>query len=191
MAPATIGGCGPVRPGGRFGGSPAGYPGTGRECAHGRPGPAQGPTRAAHGRSGPLPRGERPPVTVPKNAVRKTAVLVLDCADPEPLAKFYAALLGATTRLGRDPDFVEVVGHDGVRLAVHRDHGHAPPSWPRPEDSLQAHLRILVPEEDMDEAEREAVGLGARPTEARGDGAHDTRTYTDPAGHSFSLSAAR
>ncbi|MFI6638743.1 VOC family protein [Streptomyces sp. NPDC050504] len=123
--------------------------------------------------------------------VHKTAVLELDCAEPEPLAKFYAELLGATTRLGRDPDFVEVVGHDGVRLAVHRDHGHAPSSWPRPEASLQSHLRILVPAKDMDEAEREAVGLGARPVEAREGGAHDTRTYTDPAGHPFSLSADR
>jgi hypothetical protein len=125
-------------------------------------------------------------------ATSKTPVLVLDCAEPEQLADFYAALLDATTRRGVDPDFVEVVGQDGSRIAVRRDHGYAPPSWPRPDDSQQAHLHILVAEEDMDEAEREAVSLGARPIETRDNpGARDVRTYSDPAGHSFTLVARR
>ncbi|MDH6223313.1 MULTISPECIES: VOC family protein [Streptomyces] len=120
----------------------------------------------------------------------KTTVLVLDCSAPEELADFYAKLLDATVRRGVDPDFVEVVGHDGTRMAVRRDHGYAPPSWPRPDDSQQAHLHILVAEEDMDEAEREAVSLGARPVETRDNsGPRDVRTYADPAGHSFTLVA--
>ncbi|MEU7568074.1 VOC family protein [Streptomyces fradiae] len=122
--------------------------------------------------------------------VEKRSVLVLDCAEPEALAEFYAGLLGAEVRRCPDPDFVEVVGHDGVRLAVRRDHGYAPPSWPRPDDSQQAHLHILVAAADMDEAEREAVGLGARPMEAKDKpGPRDVRTYADPAGHSFTLAA--
>ncbi|MET9801963.1 VOC family protein [Streptomyces sp. NPDC006368] len=122
--------------------------------------------------------------------VSKTSVLVLDSAEPEALAEFYAALLDARTERGTDPDFIEVVGQDGVRLAVWRDHGYAPPSWPRPDDSQQAHLHILVAQEDMDEAEREAVGLGARPVETRDNsGPRDVRTYADPAGHSFTLAA--
>ncbi|MFE3516496.1 VOC family protein [Streptomyces sp. NPDC059166] len=121
--------------------------------------------------------------------VGKTSVLVLDCAEPMELAHFYATLLDAETRIGSDPDFVEIVGNSGVHLAVRRDHGYAPPSWPRPEDSQQAHLRVLVDPGDMDEAEREAIGLGARPVDT-GDtnsGPRDVRVYTDPAGHSFSL----
>ncbi|MFF5510003.1 VOC family protein [[Kitasatospora] papulosa] len=121
--------------------------------------------------------------------VGKTSVLVLDCAEPLELADFYANLLDAEARIGSDPDFVEIVGNTGVHLAVRRDHGYAPPSWPRPEDSLQAHLRILVGPEDMDEAEREAIGLGARPVDT-GDsngGVRDVRVYNDPAGHTFSL----
>lgn len=105
------------------------------------------------------------------------------------LAEFYAGLLGAETRIGTDPDFIEIVGNNGVRLAIRRDHGYAPPSWPRPEDSQQAHLRILVGREDIDEAEREAISLGARPVDT-GDsnsGPRDVRVYGDPAGHSFSL----
>ncbi|MEU6487390.1 VOC family protein [Streptomyces sp. NPDC046887] len=120
----------------------------------------------------------------------KTSVLVLDCAEPEDLAYFYAKLLDATVHRGADPDFVEVIGQDGNRIAIRRDHGYAPPSWPRPDDSQQAHLHILVAEEDMDEAEREAVSLGARPIETRGNsGPRDVRTYADPAGHSFVLAA--
>ncbi|ROQ59313.1 hypothetical protein EDD93_6705 [Streptomyces sp. 840.1] len=121
-------------------------------------------------------------------AVAKTSVLVLDCAEPNELAEFYAALLNAEVQVGQEFDIVEIVGNDGVRLAIRRDHGYAPPSWPRPDDSQQAHLRILVAREDMDEAEREAVGLGARPLDTKDNGGtRDTRLYSDPAGHPFTL----
>jgi hypothetical protein len=124
-------------------------------------------------------------------AVKKVSVLVLDCAKPEDLAEFYAGLLGGTVQPGEDPDYIEVTDGQGIRLAIHRDHGYAPPSWPRPEDAQQAHLRILVARGDMDEAEREAIGLGARPVDTKDNtGPRDTRTYTDPAGHSFSLAAS-
>jgi Glyoxalase-like domain len=120
--------------------------------------------------------------------VPKTTVLVLDCSEQAELADFYAQLLGAETRMGTDPDVMEVIGNNGVHLAVRRDHGYAPPSWPRPDDASQAHLRILVSHEDMDEAEREAIGLGARPLDTKDNGGrHDVRMYSDPAGHSFAL----
>lgn len=124
-------------------------------------------------------------------AVAKTSVLILDCAEPVALAQFYATLLGARTQVGDDPDFVEIIGHSGVHLAVHRDHGYAPASWPRPDDSQQAHLRILVSHDDMDEAEREAVSLGARPLDTKDNGGpRDVRRYSDPAGHPFALAAS-
>jgi hypothetical protein len=124
-------------------------------------------------------------------AVAKTTVLILDCAEPAALAEFYAALLDARTQVGTDPDYVEIVGNGGVHLAVHRDHGYAPPSWPRPDDSQQAHLRILVSHDDMDEAEREAISLGARPLDTKDNGGpRDVRLYSDPAGHSFSLAVS-
>ncbi|WP_329449768.1 VOC family protein [Streptomyces sp. NBC_01724] len=120
--------------------------------------------------------------------VAKTSFLVLDCAEPEALAEFYASLLDAEVQVMSDPDFVELVGHNGVHLAIRRDHGYAPPSWPRPEDAQQAHLRILVAHSDLDEAEREAVSLGAMPIETKdSSGPRGIRFYSDPAGHSFSL----
>ncbi|WP_327294551.1 MULTISPECIES: VOC family protein [unclassified Streptomyces] len=120
--------------------------------------------------------------------VPKTTVLVLDCSEHAELADFYAQLLGAEARMGADPDVMEVIGNDGVHLAVRKDHGYAPPSWPRPDDASQAHLRILVSQDDMDEAEREAIGLGARPLDTKNNGGRrDVRMYSDPAGHSFAL----
>lgn len=117
----------------------------------------------------------------------KVPVLVLDAAEPLELAEFYAGLLGGETHPGADGELVEVHTPEGVRVAVRRDHGHAPPSWPRPEDSLQSHLCIFVAEGDMDAAEREAVSLGAMPVDSGGPGPRGTRLFADPAGHSFSL----
>ncbi|MEI7032623.1 VOC family protein [Streptomyces pratensis] len=121
--------------------------------------------------------------------VEKTSVLVLDCADHLELAEFYAGLLDAQTRTADDPDFVEVVAHDGVRLAIRRDQSYVPPSWPRPAAAQEARLRVLVRREDIDEAEREAIGLGARPVDTgeTNNGPRDVRVYADPAGHSFAL----
>ncbi|MFG2760877.1 VOC family protein [Streptomyces wuyuanensis] len=125
-------------------------------------------------------------------AVPKTAMLALDCAEPEALAEFYAALLGAEVQRTSDPDLIEVVGQDGSVLGFQRDHGLAPPSWPRPEDAQQAHLLILLPPGDLDEAEREAVSLGATPMDVTDRGTpREARLLSDPAGHSFLLRARK
>ncbi|GLW03880.1 hypothetical protein [Streptomyces lavendulae] len=51
-------------------------------------------------------------------------------------------------------------------LGVRRDPDRLPPSWPLPEGSQQAHLRIPVRPEHLDETEREAAALDARPVAA-------------------------
>ncbi|MFE1765591.1 VOC family protein [Streptomyces angustmyceticus] len=125
-------------------------------------------------------------------AIAKTSVLVLDCAEPAGLADFYAQFLGGEVRNGTSPDYFEVFDEGGtIHLAIRRDRGGAPPSWPRPDDSQQAHLHFLVPQDNMDEAEREAISLGARPLETRDNGGpYDARRYSDPAGHPFVLAAS-
>lgn len=111
--------------------------------------------------------------------------VVLDCAEPEKLAVFYTELLdGEQTEATANR--VEIRGADGTRLAFRRDMNATPPSWPRPENSLQAHLEFVV--EDLDEAERRIVGLGGRPLETKdAAGPYEERGYADPAGHSFTL----
>ncbi|KRD19400.1 MULTISPECIES: VOC family protein [unclassified Streptomyces] len=118
-------------------------------------------------------------------ALVKAGVVVLDCAEPEKLAEFYKGLLDAE-EIDRTANRVEIRSDDGTRLAFRRDVNATPPSWPRPENSLQAHLDFLV--DDLDEVERRVVGLGGRPLETKGaPGPHEERGYADPAGHSFTL----
>ncbi|WP_333738855.1 VOC family protein [Streptomyces sp. IBSBF 2806] len=118
-------------------------------------------------------------------AVVKAGVVVLDCAEPEKLAEFYKGLLDAE-ETDTSANRVEIRGADGIRLAFRRDVNATPPSWPRPENSLQAHLDFIV--DDLDDVERRVVGLGGRPLETKGaPGPHEERGYADPAGHSFTL----
>ncbi|MFH8463229.1 VOC family protein [Streptomyces sp. NPDC017991] len=112
-------------------------------------------------------------------------IVVLDCSEPEKLAAFYKEFLD-----GEETDAtanrVEIQGADGMRMAFRRDVNATPPSWPRPENSLQAHLDFYV--EDLDAAERKVIGLGGRPLETKdAGGPYEERGYADPSGHSFTL----
>ncbi|WP_282797725.1 VOC family protein [Streptomyces sp. CC224B] len=118
-----------------------------------------------------------------------SAVLVLDSGEPEQLALFYSALLGGEVEYNPKADRFEVTAASGARLGFRRDTGFAPPSWPRPDDSQQTHLELLVPDGDLDAAERAAVTHGARPVDTRHGGNPDLRLYCDPAGHTFTLRA--
>ncbi|MET7700858.1 MULTISPECIES: VOC family protein [unclassified Streptomyces] len=115
--------------------------------------------------------------------------VLLDCAEPEKLAVFYKELLeGEETHASANR--VEIKGVDGMRMAFRRDVKATPPSWPRPENSLQAHLDFDVA--DMDEAERKIIALGGRPLDTKDAGApFEERGYADPAGHSFTLRSVR
>ncbi|MEU9479040.1 VOC family protein [Streptomyces sp. NPDC048191] len=118
-------------------------------------------------------------------ALVKAGVVVLDCAEPEKLAAFYRELLEGE-QTDASANLVEIRGADGVRLAFRRDVNATPPSWPRPENSLQVHLDFLV--EDLDAAERRVVALGGRPVDTKdAAGPYERRGYADPAGHSFTL----
>ncbi|MEU5096489.1 VOC family protein [Streptomyces sp. NPDC020996] len=118
-------------------------------------------------------------------ALVKAGVVVLDCAEPERLAVFYQELL-AGEQTDATANRVEIRSADGFRIAFRRDVNATPPSWPRPENSLQAHLDFVV--EDLDTVERKVVELGGRPLETRdASGPFEERGYADPAGHTFTL----
>jgi predicted enzyme related to lactoylglutathione lyase len=118
----------------------------------------------------------------------KAGVVVLDCAEPDQLAAFYKELLEAE-ETEATANRVEIRSPDGTRLAFRRDMNATPPSWPRPENSLQAHLEFVV--DDLDAAERRVVTLGGRPTDAKDpSGPFEFRGCADPAGHSFTLRRA-
>jgi len=110
--------------------------------------------------------------------------IVLDCPDPKQLADFYSALLGWQVASVED-DWVVVTGGRPGRLCFQLVPGYRPPEWPTTERPQQFHLDLTV--ENLDEAEKEALALGAskhpyQPGENEG-----FRVFLDPAGHPFCL----
>ena len=109
--------------------------------------------------------------------------VTLDCADPVPLAGFWAAVLGGTVTPFSD-DFVAVELPTGLWLGAYRVDDHQPPVWPDGEGPKQFHLDVTVG--DLDTGEREVVELGA--TKAGHQPEPDKwRVFTDPAGHPFCI----
>jgi len=106
---------------------------------------------------------------------------VLDTTEPRALANFYAQVTGFSLLNDRE-DWVTIGDGTGVRLAFQRSPQHQPPDFPDPRGSQQFHLDIMV--DDVDEAERQVLALGAKRLDGAGD---DFRVYADPAGHPFCL----
>jgi hypothetical protein len=107
----------------------------------------------------------------------------LECAEPAPLAAFWATLLGGEIAFESD-DFV-AVKLDRLWLSTIRVDNFKPPTWPSDEVPKQIHLDLSV--DDLATAETEAVALDA--TKASVQPAPDRWTVMiDPAGHPFCLS---
>ncbi|MEV6315181.1 VOC family protein [Streptomyces sp. NPDC051776] len=114
--------------------------------------------------------------------------VVLDCPDPQALARFYKGILGGDVDKpvpgwSLDDDW-STLHTGGQVLAFQRAQDHRPPRWPDPEHPQQFHLDVGVA--DLDRAEREVLALGATLLDA-GDGSRSWRVYADPAGHPFCL----
>jgi hypothetical protein len=106
----------------------------------------------------------------------------LDCADPVALAAFWAGFLGGEVAFTSD-DFVAVrVG--STWLSTVRVDGYEPPTWPDGPRPKQLHLDLAV--DDLDQAEAEALRLGARKAAVQPEPAR-WRVLLDPAGHPFCL----
>ncbi|MGD0927787.1 MAG: VOC family protein [Streptosporangiaceae bacterium] len=109
---------------------------------------------------------------------------VLDCRDPQALARFYSELLGWPV-VGVDGDWVDIGDGQGRRLSFQHAPAHQPPRWPDPGFPQQVHLDITV--QDIDEAEGKVLALGATLLSSTEPG---FRVYADPAGHPFCLCRA-
>ncbi|MEO7260146.1 MAG: VOC family protein [Jatrophihabitantaceae bacterium] len=108
--------------------------------------------------------------------------LVLDCPDPDVLARFYSELLGWPITW-QQPDWVVVATSDRASgLAFQPVAEYRAPAWPDPARPQQLHLDVLV--DDLDEAEPLVLALGARRLTAVDS---PWRVYADPAGHPFCL----
>lgn len=109
--------------------------------------------------------------------------IAFDCADPAVLGAFWANLLGGEIAFSSE-DFV-AVRTDRVWLAAVRVADYHAPTWPIGDRAKQMHLDLAV--DDLDQAESEAVALGAIRAEVQP--APDRYVVLlDPAGHPFCLS---
>jgi Glyoxalase-like domain len=109
--------------------------------------------------------------------------LALDCAEPGPLAAFWADLLGGEVAFTSD-HFVAVKTDNGWLSTVKVDDYRAP-TWPEGDQPKQMHLDLAV--DNLAEAETDALRLGAvrpdfQPAPDR------WLVLLDPAGHPFCLS---
>ncbi|MBN9621251.1 MAG: VOC family protein [Actinobacteria bacterium] len=105
--------------------------------------------------------------------------VVIDCPDPAGLARFYSELLGLPVTY-ESADWVVVAESDRTSgFAFQLAPDHRPPRWPDPDHPQQMHLDVMA--DDLDEASRRVVALGARPLPG---GDH---VFADPAGHPFCL----
>jgi glyoxalase superfamily protein len=113
--------------------------------------------------------------------------VVLDCADDEVLARFYARLLGGEVdrpdpRWSLGDGWSTLHLPTGLVLCFQRVADHRPPRWPDPEHPQQSHLDIGVA--DLATANAEALAAGATLADGSRRGWH---VYADPAGHPFCL----
>jgi hypothetical protein len=115
-------------------------------------------------------------------AVARNGFVTLDCADPGPLAGFWAAMLGGevvfttATTVG--------VRTDWTRIAAMAVPDYQPPTWPEAGVPKQIHLDLAV--SDLDAAVAGAERLGAVPA-AFQPAPDQRRILFDPAGHPFCL----
>ncbi len=119
--------------------------------------------------------------------VARLLSVVLDCPDPERLARFYQDLLGYRLHHADDGWVTIADPTDGNhRLSFQRIENHRAPTWPAGQRPQQLHLDLLV--DDLDSAHQRALSAGAAPLADVVVHPDETfRVYADPAGHPFCL----
>ncbi|MFE3798052.1 VOC family protein [Nocardia tengchongensis] len=116
-------------------------------------------------------------------AVARLGSITLDCAEPEPLAVFWAEMLGGTIVVTEEKYLIVRLPY--VFLTALRVPEYQPPVWPEEAPPKQIHFDLAV--DDLDDAQEQAVRLGAvvSPYQASSE---VCRVLFDPAGHPFCLS---
>ncbi|MGH8979752.1 MAG: VOC family protein [Acidimicrobiales bacterium] len=106
----------------------------------------------------------------------------LDCEDPGPLSTFWAELLGGEIAFATKD--IAVVKLDHLLLTATRVENYVRPTWPTGPVPKQAHIDVDV--DDLAEAERRAVSLGAVREQTQPE-PESYLVFRDPAGHLFCL----
>ena len=111
------------------------------------------------------------------------AAIIIDCADPRPVAYFYVAAAGGEV-VRDDPDGVWITfgGNDVIFRQVEN---HRPPTWPDDAEQVQVHLDFFV--DDLPTAQEELERIGAVTSEHQPHGQLDLIVMLDPAGRPFCI----
>lgn len=118
-------------------------------------------------------------------AVGRLTQLVLECASPAELARFWQRLLDLPPATG-DGEWMTLQWEPVGRLSFHRVPGYRSPPWPGESGEQQVHFDLLV--DDLRQACAQAEEAGARPlTDLLDPGPRGWRIYADPEGHPFCL----
>ena len=111
--------------------------------------------------------------------------LAIESPDPAALAGFYHRLLGWPI-IEEQPGTSVLAAPGGASFVVfQRAEGYRRPSWPPAEGDQRPMMHLDVQVGDLDEAQAEAVALGARVADHQPQA--NVRVLLDPAGHPFCL----
>jgi predicted enzyme related to lactoylglutathione lyase len=114
-------------------------------------------------------------------AIARFPTVVLDCPEPEVLARFYGALLDWKVEVS--PDWAEIKADYGDSIGFQQVEGYVKPQWPGQDVPQQMHIDVVV--DDLDAAEAAVLELGA--TKHEHQPGTTFRVFLDPAGHPFCL----
>jgi hypothetical protein len=109
--------------------------------------------------------------------------IVLDCAKPQALARFWGEMLAMPRQVETSSDRVVIGGRPSTpKIACQRVEDYQPPRWPDPDFPAQLHFDLGY--DDRPRRERQAVELGVTLLPPQGG---SCPVYADPAGHPFCL----
>ena len=119
--------------------------------------------------------------SVPAMPIARFPSFVIDCPDPEALARFYAELLD--WKVEASSDWADIRAENGNCISFQKVEGFRPPQWPNQDVPQQMHLDVIV--DDLDAGEAAVLALGA--TKHDHQPGTSFRVFLDPAGHPFCL----
>jgi predicted enzyme related to lactoylglutathione lyase len=114
-------------------------------------------------------------------AIARFPTIVIDCADPAEMSRFYGTMLD--WKIEERPDWTEVRADYGDCISFQQVPDYTPPQWPGQVVPQQMHIDVVV--DDLDAAEAAVLELGA--TKAEHQPGTTFRVFLDPAGHPFCL----
>jgi Glyoxalase-like domain len=125
-----------------------------------------------------------PGLTEPTDQPGTLARVVIDCADPPALARFWAAVLNMPRRVQETLDRIVIARDDASlpMIALQLVPDYHPPRWPDPDHPAQMHFDIFF--DDRTQKERLVLDLGGTRLPPQGG---SCPVYAEPAGHPFCL----